>query len=168
MAGKRIHGMTPKQRRFADEYLVDHVATQAAIRAGYSKRSAHAQGHDLLKKPEIRAYIEAKEAEIAEQCAVDAGYVLSALQETLERCLQRKPVMVFNREKRSMEQATDENGEGVWQFDSTGANRSAELLGRHLGVFEKDNSQKSQIVIQAPDIELPGGAGETDNSAGGS
>lgn len=46
--------LNPKQRRFVEEYAVDFNATQAAIRAGYSPRSAHSIGYDLLKKAEIR------------------------------------------------------------------------------------------------------------------
>ena len=48
-------GLSAKQQRFVDEYLVDLNATQAAIRAGYSEKTAGAQGFDLLKKPEIEA-----------------------------------------------------------------------------------------------------------------
>jgi phage terminase small subunit len=46
-------GLNPKQARFVAEYLKDLNATQAAIRAGYSKKTAGSQAHDLLKKPEI-------------------------------------------------------------------------------------------------------------------
>lgn len=46
-----------KQQIFCHEYLKDFNATQAAIRAGYSEKSAYSQAHDLLKKPEIRNYI---------------------------------------------------------------------------------------------------------------
>ena len=49
--------MTPKQERFVQQYLIDLNATQAAIRAGYSKKTAGSQGHDLLKNPEIAAAI---------------------------------------------------------------------------------------------------------------
>lgn len=45
--------LNAKQRIFVAEYLVDKNATQAAIRAGYARTSAHSQAHDLLKKPEI-------------------------------------------------------------------------------------------------------------------
>lgn len=47
--------LNAKQARFVEEYLVDLNATQAAIRAGYSKASARKIGHDLLTKPDIRA-----------------------------------------------------------------------------------------------------------------
>ena len=49
--------LNPKQKRFCEEYIVDLNATQAAIRAGYSERTAGSQAHDLLKKPEIQTYI---------------------------------------------------------------------------------------------------------------
>jgi len=52
MAGKRGK-LTSKQQRFADEYLVDLNATQAAKRAGYSAHTAGQQGEKLLKKAEI-------------------------------------------------------------------------------------------------------------------
>ena len=45
--------MTPKQTRFVEEYLVDLNATQAAIRAGYSAKTAYSIGQENLSKPEI-------------------------------------------------------------------------------------------------------------------
>ena len=55
--------LTEKQKRFCDEYLIDLNATQAAIRAGYSKKTANRTGPENLSKPVIKAYIEAKMAE---------------------------------------------------------------------------------------------------------
>lgn len=57
-AGKK--GLTDKQKRFCDEYLIDCNATQAAIRAGYSERTARSIGQENLTKPVIRAYIDAR------------------------------------------------------------------------------------------------------------
>lgn len=57
------NGLTDKQKRFCDEYLCDMNATQAAIRAGYSKKTAYRTGCDNLKKPQIRAYIDKRMAE---------------------------------------------------------------------------------------------------------
>jgi phage terminase small subunit len=50
-------GLTNRQRMFVDEYLIDLNATQAAIRAGYSKKTAHEIGHENLKKHDIRVEI---------------------------------------------------------------------------------------------------------------
>ncbi len=48
---------TPKQKRFCEEYLVDLNATQAAIRTGYSKKTAYSIGQENLQKHQIRRYI---------------------------------------------------------------------------------------------------------------
>src|SRR3954469_10551657 len=53
-----MDSLTPKQRRFVTEYLIDLNATQAAIRAGYSRETAGAIGHENLQKPEIAQAIE--------------------------------------------------------------------------------------------------------------
>ena len=55
---KNRNKLTPKQQRFCDEYLIDCNATQAAIRAGYSVKSASAIGEENLRKPQVRAYID--------------------------------------------------------------------------------------------------------------
>ncbi len=54
--------LTAKQQKFADEYLIDLNATQAAIRAGYSSNSAEQQGSTLLRNPKVRAYIDERMA----------------------------------------------------------------------------------------------------------
>lgn len=128
-------GLTDKKRRFVSEYLVDQNATQAAIRAGYSKKTAYSQGQRLLKNVDVKAAVDDGLAKIEQENLVSVKYVLEGLKEVSERCLQRAPVMEFDRINRQMVQATDEDGNDVWQFDSTGANRSLELLGKHLKMF---------------------------------
>jgi len=87
---KRYHGMakqsaTPRgvlnarQLRFIDEYLVDLNATQAAIRAGYSKRSAAEQGYDLLRHPHISLALEAKRKELAVQTGITRERILGEM-----------------------------------------------------------------------------------------
>jgi phage terminase small subunit len=58
--------MTAKMERFVQEYLVDFNATQAAVRAGYSKRNAGAIGNENLQKPEIQEAIEKEKRRIVE------------------------------------------------------------------------------------------------------
>ena len=72
-------GLTAKQARFAEEYLVDLNATQAAIRAGYSERSAKAIGHENLTKPDLAARISELVEERNERVRFDADSVLSRL-----------------------------------------------------------------------------------------
>ncbi|AUT34471.1 terminase small subunit [Acinetobacter pittii] len=68
-----------KQQRFVDEYLIDRNATQAAIRAGYSAKTAGSIGDENLKKPEIKKAIEAGEAELAERNKITQDKVLNLL-----------------------------------------------------------------------------------------
>ncbi|PIT67081.1 hypothetical protein BHC56_09280 [Snodgrassella alvi] len=76
-----MSGLTEKQQRFVEEYLIDFNATQAAIRAGYSARTASAVGHENLRKPEIvKALNEAKQKRCM-RTQIDADYVLQRLVE---------------------------------------------------------------------------------------
>jgi len=126
--------MNEKHKLFAEEYLKDCNATAAAERAGYSKATARTKGSALFNTPEIHAYINKMREGMQERTEVTADYVIRSLQLVAERCMQGEPVMVFDGE------GMVESGE--WKFDSSGANKSLELLGKHLGIFEKDNSQK--------------------------
>ena len=71
--------MTPKQQRFVAEYLLDLNATQAAIRAGYSSKTADVQGPRLLGNVGIKAEIAAGQARIAAKLEISAEKVLSEL-----------------------------------------------------------------------------------------
>ncbi len=71
--------MTDKQRRFAEEYLVDLNATQAAIRAGYSERTANEQGARLLANVSVKTYIDERLEEIRTEKTADAREVLEYL-----------------------------------------------------------------------------------------
>ncbi|MEB6679873.1 terminase small subunit [Acinetobacter lwoffii] len=71
--------LTPKQQRFVEEYLIDLNATQAAIRAGYSEKTAKSIGQENLTKPDIQKAIEEAQSKRAEQTQIDAAYVLKRL-----------------------------------------------------------------------------------------
>ena len=71
--------LKPKHRRFVDEYLVDLNATKAAVRAGYSERSAGAQGHRLINLTEIADAIRKAQRERAERTGIRADRVLEEL-----------------------------------------------------------------------------------------
>lgn len=144
--------MTDKQQRFVDEYLVDLNATQAAIRAGYSPKTAYAKGCGLLKKPEIVAAIANRQAELREHTGITQEYVVNGFQEIAERCMQKAPVMVFDKVEREYVQAQDDEGRDIWQFDATNANRAFENLGKHLGIYAPEkrdlttNGQSINVV----------------------
>lgn len=71
--------MTPKQERFVQEYLIDLNATQAAIRAGYSQRTARQIGDENLSKPDISAAIQQAKAARSERTEITADRVLQEL-----------------------------------------------------------------------------------------
>lgn len=71
--------LNDRQQRFVDEYVIDHNATQAAIRAKYSKKTCGAKGHSLLKNVEISASIAEKEAKMQEEVGFSAKSVLKEL-----------------------------------------------------------------------------------------
>lgn len=75
--------LKPKQQRFCDEYLVDLNATQAAIRAGYSAKTARVIGAENLTKPAIKSYIEARMAEQEAALVADGKEVLKYLTSVL-------------------------------------------------------------------------------------
>jgi phage terminase small subunit len=128
-------GLTPKQQRFVEEYLIDLNATQAAIRAGYSAKTSAWIGPRLVSKGHVSRAIEAAKADRSERVEITQDYVIIGLKEVAERCLQKKPVLEYDPQQRRKVQAVDENGKEIWMFDSTGANRAFELLGKHLGIF---------------------------------
>ena len=126
--------LNPKQQRFVEEYLVDLNAKQAAIRAGYSEKTAEVQGCRLLRNAQVTAEIAKRQAERAERIEVDADWVLARLVTVTERCMQSAPVL-----DRSGEQVYVETPEGevvpAFTFDAKGANGALGLIGRHLGMF---------------------------------
>jgi phage terminase small subunit len=140
--------LTPKQQRFCQEYLIDLNGTQAAIRAGYSKKTANEQSSQLLAKLNIQTEISKIRDERAKATALNAQWVIENLEEVSQRCMQKVPVVKYDREKRCMKQVIDEDGEGVWQFDSAGANRALELLGKHLGMFTERHELTGDVNIK--------------------
>ena len=114
--------MTPKEQKFCDEYLIDLNATQAAIRSGYSAKTANEAGARLLAKVSIQAKISKRRAELAQKTAINQEWVLNNFIE-----LQKK----------------------AKEIGDFGASIKAnELIGKHLGFFEKDNEQGKTLNLQ--------------------
>lgn len=157
--------LNPKQRLFVSEYLKDKNGTQAAIRAGYSKTSAYSISSALLKKDEIKSSLEAALNRIEsenESCrkkiSLTPQYVIDALMEVVQRCLQREAVMEFDYDEKRLVQVTEMNERnqevGVWKFDASGANKALELLGRTQKMFTDrievgDKSSFAEILKKA-------------------
>lgn len=122
--------LNEKQEMFAQEYIVDLNATQAAIRAGYSEKTASAQASRLLNNVKVLARVKELKNQRAEKLELDAYWVLKRLKDISDRSMQAEPVMEFDHENKEMV-AT-----GEYQYDSQGANRATELIGKHIGMFD--------------------------------
>lgn len=168
-------GLTGKQRRFVEEYLVDLNATQAAIRAGYSPKTAYSIGAENLSKPLIAAAIEAGKRMAREKNAITASRVI----EELGYIALSDPAKLYDKGGRMLsihempEEArraiatieVDDNGEikdgkpaasrtrKVRLYDKP---RALQLLGQHFGIL------KDQVELTGKN----GGAIEIDDPSG--
>lgn len=138
--------MTGKREKFCQKYAETLNGRLSGLFAGFSENGIDQTVSALLKVPKVRQRIDELRAPILYQSSIDGSYIINGLKEVAERCMQRVPVMFFNHITKEMEQETDEEGNGVWKFDSQGANRALELLGKHVGIFEKDNNQKRPLI----------------------
>lgn len=147
--------LTPRQERFVAEYLIDLNATQAAIRAGYSARTANRMGAENLSKPGIAAAIAAAQAERAERTELTQDWVLTTLQENVKRAMQAIPVL----DSEGMET-------GMYTYQGSVANKALELLGKHIGMWpnrlrvdgQVSGSVLVQTIIGVTDEEMGCGA----------
>lgn len=148
--------LTPKQARFVHEYLVDLNATQAAIRAGYKKKNAYQIGSENLRKPQIQAALqEAREtqeartqitadrvlrelarvafADVTDVTYIEGGHV--RLMDSIELTEDQRAAIAYVKEGAF--------GPEVKLNDKI---KALELIGKHLGMFEKTEEQDSQGV----------------------
>lgn len=150
--------LTDKQQRFCEEYLIDMNATQAAIRAGYSGKTAQAIGAENLTKPLIKKFISDAQKEASKKLGVTADMVkaelkkigFSNIQNYFEGDLTPKDLLKIPARRAAAIASikktvtTYEGGKTeVVEFKLHNKVQSLELLGKHLGFFEKDNTQSA-------------------------
>ena len=134
--------MTEKQKRFCDEYLIDLNGTQAAIRAGYSKKNAKTQANENLKKQYIRDFIDARLAEKEDALIAKQDEVLKYL------------TSVMRGESKSSVVVVEGCGDGVSSAnvidkppEEKDRLRAAELLGKRYGTFTDKMDIKSDNSV---------------------
>lgn len=156
--------LTPKQQRFVEEYLIDLNATQAAIRAGYSPRTANEQGAQNLAKLSVAEAIAEAQAKREERTQIDADYVLKRLVEIdqmdvldiMDNNGNVKPIKdwpktwrqyISNIETISLE---DEAG-WLKKIKWPDKVKNLELLGRHVsvGAFKDKVEHSGKLEIQS-------------------
>jgi len=170
--------LTAKQQLFIDEYLVDLNASKAAVRAGYSRRTARQIGEENLSKPDIARAVSRAMAERAERTRVSQDMVLHGLAKIAFYDIRKafnangtmKPIVEMDEETVAAianmsvsERATD--GGGVVRTQSVRlADRRAALveLGRHLGMFDaklrirdKAKNPIAELIRQVQGSALP-------------
>ena len=133
--------MTAKQKIFADEFLIDLNGTAAAIRAGYSERTARSIASENLTKPDIVEYIQAQQNKRAERIEISQDYVLKVIKDTIERCSQAEEVV----DRFGMKT-------GEYKFDAQAVLKGAELLGKHLVMFT--DKIKTDATINLKDFKV--------------
>lgn len=118
MAGK---GLTPKQQRFVAEYLKDLNATQAAIRSGYSAKTAEQIGSRLLRNVQVRSAVDAGQAKLAGKLEITAEKVMRDLEDMRRAAL-----------------SADQFAPAI---------RAAELQGKHIGMFVERHEHTGTLNI---------------------
>ena len=137
--GGHMGKLSNQRLLFTKEYIVDLNATQAAIRAGYSERTAKSQGQRLLTNVDVAAEIQILFDKRAEKVELNSEWVLRNLEKVANRCMTAEPVMVKG------DNGMEESGE--YKFDSAGANKSLELIGKHLKLFTDKIEQDVSFTV---------------------
>jgi hypothetical protein len=146
--------LTPKQQRFVQEYLQDHNGTQAAIRAGYSDKTAKQQGSRLLTEPRIQAAVRAGQRKVAKKAEVTVDSLMAELEQARKLAL---------KEGQASAAVTATMGKGklagllVEKHRHTGAIGTYDLT----NISDEELDRLEQILGPLADVGGdPGGAGE--------
>lgn len=131
--------LTPKQKRFCDEYLVDLNATQAAIRAGYSKKTARQIGEQNLSKLVIRSYIDARMAEKESSLIASQEDVLKTLSNILSGEEVGTVLRGVGKGAQVIDQAPPSNADKI---------RAAEILGKYYKLFTDRQEVEVKGAVQ--------------------
>jgi phage terminase small subunit len=156
--------MTPKQERFVEEYLVDLNATQAAIRAGYSARTAREIGRENLDKPDIQAALQTAFAARSKRVEIDQDWVIRRLARIAD--LDLRKLFAGDGTPRPIHELPEDVAGAIASVDVIKRKDDAEeysvrlpdriraldLLGRHLGMFR----DRVEVTGRSLEPVLPG------------
>jgi phage terminase small subunit len=172
-------GLTPKQRLFVQEYLIDLNATQAAVRAGYSPKTAAEQGHQLLQKTSIREAVEGAMAERSQRLQITQDWVLMRLVRladynlrdfanlaTVKRIFETKGGDVMEDEVQVVQLNEDFDGtiakalsqdkDGI-KLEMPDRLKALELIGKHIGLFgdpHKRRVDEERLKMEQQRLEI--------------
>ncbi|HES7639495.1 TPA: terminase small subunit [Streptococcus pyogenes] len=122
----KLSKLTLKQKCFADEYIISANATAAAIKAGYSKKTARSIGQENLTKPDIKAYIDERLEKLESEKIATQEEVLQYLTSIMRGDQQEKTLI-----------SVGEFGQKIVDIDVGAKDRikAAELLGKRYRLF---------------------------------
>lgn len=135
--------LTPKQQRFCDEYLIDLNATQAAIRAGYSKKTARMIGQENLTKPIIRKRIDARLAEKESELIATQDEVLKYLTAVMRGESSSSVLAMCGMGTQKTVNKHPDEKERL---------KAAELLGKRFGLFRAADAMPDEGVQIIDDV----------------
>lgn len=142
--------LTEKQKRFCDEYLIDLNATQAAIRAGYSKKTAFIIANENLKKPYIKGYIDERLKQLEDKRIAKADEVLKYLTSVMRNEVKEEVVVVEGKGDGCSSARTIKK-----DMSAKDRNKAAELLGKRYRLFtDRIEADVNQTVIFEGEDEL--------------
>lgn len=126
MAEKGKRQLSEKQRRFVREWLVDMNGTRAAVRAGYSEKSAANTASRLMKDPDVQAYRNELLKAKFDELGITRHSLAVEVYEMMQKCKGGTPHMVWNSDTKTYEP------DGTWEQNEKGLYKGAELLSRLL------------------------------------
>jgi len=121
--------MNTRQRRFAEEYAVDHNGAAAAVRAGYTQTRAKQTAYRLLAHADVSTLVAKLDAAKREDLGFDASDMLTKALELHERAMRGKPRTYRDQVVR------DENGDVIYDPNLAAAAKALELVARQLGLL---------------------------------
>ena len=151
--GGEVSKLTEKQKKFVDEYLIDLNATQAAIRAGYSEKTARSIGQRLLTNVDIQKYMQKEQKELQERTSIRQEDVLRELA-TIGFAKITDFVGIYNgyvipkdtadipKDKIGAVASIEAGKDGV-KIRLNSKLDALEKIGRHLGMFDSNRAQET-------------------------
>lgn len=161
MSGREPDGMsaeglgrllTARQRAFCEGLLAGLPQEEAAVQAGYSRKTAATQASMMLKKEKISDYLRARTAARYKSMGITPEWVGIRLAEIVERCMAGEPHMTWDSERKEY------IADGTWKFDAKGATTALRAIGESMGMFKPQAQEKSGNGLQVS-FHFPGGEG---------
>jgi phage terminase small subunit len=139
--------LNPKQERFGQEYLVDHNGKQAAIRVGYSEKTAEVQASRMLTYAKVKDRVAELELAAQKRTDVTVDFVINGFVQNYNRAMQAEPVLDH-----------EGNRTGEFKYQGQVANKALEMLGRYLKMFvdrhELTGKDGAPLLSQLTDEQL--------------